>query len=264
MVKAVGLILANHSTPNVVVEKYVPQKSTTDPALYFDKAEELIAEGPFGSEVSFVVPDGGKAYLRLYPTVAVPQIETELGAKSLAAGGNLQPMGKVSGYSTVRNIFGLIVYDHPRDGKLYHFTQLFLSREIWGVDAQILNADYLHQRQKEWGQPPLSWIANGYIEEYFASALQNYLSFAQTHLKLPVPLRVEAGLTGIKGYPIAVDNNGFRGKSLRDVIYWQGEIAAYGKPAWEILEPFIDKIWANCGFQRTSQDHAAFVKRFSS
>ena len=104
LVKAVGLILANHSTPNVVVEKYVPQKSTTDPALYFDKAEELIAEGPFGSEVSFVVPDGGKAYLRLYPTVAVPQIETELGAKSLAAGGNLQPMGKVSGYSTVRNI----------------------------------------------------------------------------------------------------------------------------------------------------------------
>lgn len=263
LVKAIGLILSNHRSPNVLIEKFVPQKSTTNPALYFDKADDLIAEGPFGGEVSFVVPDGGKAYLRLYSTIAVPQIETEFGAKSLAAGGSLQPLGRVSGYSTVRNIFGSIVYDHPHDGKLYHFTQLFLSREIWGVDAQILNADYLHQRQKEWGQQPLSWIANGYIEEHFVSALQNYLNFAQTHLQLPVPLRVEAGLTGIKGYPIAVDNSGFRGKSLRDFIQWQGEIAAYGKPAWEILEPFIDKIWANCGLQRTSQDHTAFIKRFT-
>jgi hypothetical protein len=263
LVKAVGLILSNHSTPNTPVKAFVPQKPTTSPALYFDKAEDLVAEGPFGGEVSFAVPEGGKMYLRLYPTVAVPPIETELAAKYLAAKGNLQPIGMVSGWSHARNIYGAIVYNHPRDEKLCHFTQLFLSREIWGIDAQILNADYLHQRQKEWGQQPLSWIANGYIEEYFVKALHNYLIFAQTHLQLPVPLRAEAGLAGIKDYPIAVDNSGFRGKSLRDVIQWQGEIKAYRKPAWEILEPVFDKIWANCGIQRTSQDHETFIKKFT-
>jgi hypothetical protein len=138
-----------------------------------------------------------------------------------------------------------------------------LSREIWGVDAIILNADYLHNRQKEWGQQPLAWIANGYVEEYFVKALHNYLMFAQTHLKLPPPLQVEAGFTGIRGYPISGANNGFYGKSLRDAVQWKGEITAYGKPAWEILGSCFDQIWANCGIQRTSQDQAALCKKFT-
>ena len=81
-----------------------------------------------------------------------------------------------------------------------------------------------------------TYICNGlYPEEHLSKALHNYLMFAETHLQLPLPLKIEAGLTGIKDYPIAVDNVGFHGKSLRDVIQWKQEIPAYGKPSWEIL-----------------------------
>jgi hypothetical protein len=259
LVKAVGLILSNHTPPNTVVAGFSPQKTTKNPAVFFENVDELFGDRASG----YTFPEGGKMYLRLYPSVIVPQINSELEARTLAGNGNLQPVGRVDGWGFDRNIFGAIVYQTPQDGKLCHFTQLFLSREIWGVDAQILNAEYLHQRQKEWGRQPLSWIANGYVEEYFVKALHNYLIFAQTHLKLPPPLQVEAGLTGIKGYPISGENNNFYGKSLRDVLQWKNEIPAYGKPAWEILGPFFDQIWANCGIQRTSQNQAALTKKFT-
>lgn len=259
LVNAIGLILTNHISPIPALDKFVPQKPTKTVAVFFENVDELFGDRASG----YTFPEGGKMYLRLYPSVIVPQINSELEARTLAGNGNLQPVGRVDGWGFDRNIFGAIVYQTPQDGKLYHFTQLFLSREIWGVDAQILNADYLHQRQKEWGQQPLSWIANGYVEEYFVKALLNYLMFAQTHLKLPPPLQVEAGLIGIKGYPISGENNSIRGKSLRDVVQWQSEITAYGKPTWEILGPFFDRIWANCGIPRTSQDQAALAQKFT-
>jgi hypothetical protein len=96
-------------------------------------------------------------------------------------------------------------------------------------------------------------------------ALGNYRDFAQKHLQLPTPLKVKAGLTGIKGYPIAVGNSGHLiGRSLRDVVEWQDEILSYEKPHWEILGPFFNRIWDNCGIRRTAQDESELVKRFSA
>jgi hypothetical protein len=92
-------------------------------------------------------------------------------------------------------------------------------------------------------------------------ALGNYLSMAAKHLQLRPPLLIEAGLTGIKGYSLAAANQ-FWGKSLQDVIKWQGEIGSYEKPPLEILGPFFDQIWADCGVARTAQHQAALAKRF--
>ena len=74
---------------------------------------------------------------------------------------------------------------------------------------------------------------------------------------------IEAGLVGIKGYPITVNSFNIAGKSLRDSISWHDEVSTYDKPAWEILGPFFDRIWANCGIARTTQHHAELVKRFT-
>ena len=110
-------------------------------------------------------------------------------------------MGRVQdAWGFDRNVFGAIVFAHPEDGKLYQFTQLFLSREIWGVDAHILNADRIRAwLQSHVRDDSLRYIANGYIEEFFVKALRNYISFAQSHLQLPPPLKIEAGLVGIRG-----------------------------------------------------------------
>ncbi|HUJ09884.1 MAG TPA: hypothetical protein VL171_07640 [Verrucomicrobiae bacterium] len=249
LVEAVGLILSTSSSTSTKAEPFVPRQSTKSAAIFFDNAKDLLPEDNLES---LLVPDGGKAYLRVCPTIGVPPIETELEAKSLAVTGYLQPMGRVKGYGVRRNTFGAVVCESPQDGKLFHFTQLFLNREVWAVDARFLNAD--HQRaMNDWLGVPQSrpYIAGNYLEQYFVLALQNYLTFAQAHLHIPEPLRIEAGLVGIKGYAIAVDNNGERGSALHDTIQWQGEVN-YERPAWEILLPFFNKVWANCGVPRTS------------
>lgn len=256
LTEALGLILSNHAPPPVVVEKFVPQKATSNAAVFFESAEELVVDRAGG----FVVPEGGKIYLRLYPTTTVPQINSELEARDLAVKGNLIPLGKVNGWGFDRNIFGALVFESPENGKLFHFTQLFLSREIWGCDAHSVNADRIVHRFEN---QPMAYIANGYVENCFVNALQNYLAFARNHLKLQPPLRVEAGLVGIKGYPITVNAFNIAGKSLRDVVTWQSEVLSYDMPAWEILGPFFDRVWANCGIERTAQQQADLVKQFT-
>jgi hypothetical protein len=94
------------------------------------------------------------------------------------------------------------------------------------------------------------WIANGYIEEYFTSALSNYVTFARTQLNLTLPLGVEAGLVGIKNYALAMKNGYVGGKALRDVIRWHGQVTAYDENGLEVLAPFFSLIWDNCGFHR--------------
>jgi len=201
--------------------------------------------------------------LRLYPTVAVPLIETELEARDLASSGILKPLGRVSGWGAERNVFGAIVSWKPAGGELCYFTQLFLTREIWGVDARVLNAVLQSELHQEFGGLRRNYIATGYIEEYFARALQNYLAFAKRHLKLPPPLQIEAGLVGIKGYAIAIDDFNVNGSALRDVIQWQGE-ATYDESPVNILRPFFKRIWANCDVQRPPARDAVLTARLAN
>ncbi len=256
LVDALGLILSSNTITPKSTETFAPQKAMKNPAIFTESSHELITDRPG----EFVVPDGGKAYLRLYPKTAVNPIESELEAQEIAIKGNLQPLGRVSGWGYDRNEFGAIAFQTPENGKLFNFTQLFLSREIWGVDAESLNADRILQ----WpGNEKRPYIANGHLENCYVSALGNYLAFARNHLKLPLPLHVEAGVVGVKGYPISLNAVHIGGKSLRDSITWHAAVDTYDKPSWEILDPFFDRIWANCGIERTTQQRADLANRFT-
>jgi len=255
-VDALGLILSSHSIAPKSVETFTPQKATKNPAIFSESSHELITD----RSGEFVVPEGGKAYLRMYPKIAVNPIESELEAQEIAIKGNLQPLGRVSGWGFDRNEFGAIAFQTPENGKLFNFTQLFLSREIWGVDAESLNADRILQWPVNEKRP---YIANTHLENCYVSALGNYLAFAQNHLKLPLPLHVEAGVVGVKGYPISLNAVHIGGKSLRDSISWHADVDSYEKPPWVILDPFFDRIWANCGIERTAQQRAELANRFA-
>jgi hypothetical protein len=261
LVEDIGLILTNHSLPSNLIEKFVPQKPTKNVAIFFNLGTSLIGD----RSNTFIVPDGAKAYLRLYPSVDVPPINSELEAKSLATNGNLLPMGRANGWGVARNIYGAIAHGPTEGANIYNFTQLFLSREIWGVDAKVLSADFFRDVQLGLSRhfPDRKYIANSYIEEIFVKALHNYLIFAQSHLQLPLPLGIEAGLVGIEDFSITTTDNLLLGRSLRDVVQWQGVLASYGKAPWEILAPFFDRIWGNCGIPRTAQQQAELAKRFS-
>lgn len=249
LVDALRLILRGHTSVETPVSEFIPQKPTKNPAAFFDEPTDLIPEGRWEPLQPFTVPDEGRAYLRVYPTVTLPPIDTELDALNLAAKSTLEPMGRVSGWGHARNIFGAIVYEAPTNGSLYHFTQLFLNRELWGLDAHCLNATSCHRFT---GGKRNGYIASDYVEEVFLKALKNYLKVAREFLGLPLPLRIKAGLVGIKGYPITV-GHGFAGKMLQDHVEWEGEVASDKASPHEILEPFFARVWAKCGVERPAR-----------
>jgi len=225
-------------------------------ALFFDSVEQLFLE----QAGHYALPEGAKAYLRLYPSNLVPPIDLETEAKDLAFRGNLWPMGGVNPNIFDRNEFGGIVAKSIKEKQIHFFTQLFLNREIWGVDAQCLNADCIVRHYPHMSGP---YIANHVVQDRFVTALQNFLKFAELHLMLRPTLKVEVGLVGIKGYPIQSGISNTNGKTFRDTLTWSCEISSFEVPAWKILAPFWEQIWANCDMPRPADDQADLVSRLS-
>jgi hypothetical protein len=244
--KALRLILLQQHSADNLPKEFTPANATKGPAIFFDSAADLVGD----SNETFTVPEGAKAYLRVYPALAVPPLGSELEAKTLASVGTLQPLGMVLGCNFERNIFGAIAYERPRGGELYNFTQLFLSRELWGVDARVLNSDRINEMRGDysWAES-CKFIAFGYIERYFVRALENYLAFAKTRLHLRPPLRVEAGLVGVKGYSVTTQENQLVGNCLRDDIIWRGALDSPDSSPVVVLKAFFELVWAICGVQ---------------
>ena len=251
-----ALRLSLQSLELAAEEAFLPHPPTTDPSSFFTKAEELVPEGPFGQTIQIsTVPNSGRAYLRLFPSKSVPAIASELDVKNLISRG-LRPMGKnYRSWGFSRNAFGAIAYSTPVDGALYHLTQIFLTLEIWGIDALSVNAEKCKAEDDVRG-----FIASAYVERMYLEALLNYLRFAEQFLSLPLPLRIEAGLVNVQGYPITVGQS-FRGKILENSIVWQADIASFDALPEDILRPFFEHVWAKCGVPRPN-DFDAVVKRY--
>jgi hypothetical protein len=247
---------------SLTVNDFAPHKSLEhDPAVFSEDVTELIPETRFGFQIDLKeLANEGRAYLRLYPVKALSPFQTALEARTIASKGGLRPMGAdLSGWSTGRSVYGAIVYESPVDGKLYHLTQLFLNRELWGVDAFAVNAT--HCKKFTEGRSS-GYIASMYVERMFVETLSNYLQFARDFLKAPVPLQLEAGLTGIKDYPIAVEH-GMPGRILTNHVRWTGTVPSYDIRSHEILKPFLDYMWAECGVIRPEKYQEALEKQFA-
>jgi hypothetical protein len=163
-----------------------------------------------------------------------------------------------TGWSHTRNAFGAIAWAPPsEDGSLYYLTQLFLTKELWGIDAFAVNAD----RCRAFTDGRLNGFIMGiYVERLFAETLFQYVSFARKFLELPLPLNLEVGLVGIRGYPIALPQGGFGGKMLEDSIVWNSQIPSDETPVNEILQPFLEYMWKKCGVPRPQEIDLALSK----
>lgn len=257
LVEALRMMLQISARPSE--ERFLPHPATTDPSSFFTTAEELVPDRVFGRPADLsVVPNDGRAYLRLYPSAVVPSFESELEARTLASKGNLRPMGmNYQGWSHSRNAFGAIAYASPKEGRLYEFTQLFLTREIWGVDAFAINVE----RCKEFMRVELEsgFIMTSYVERMFSETLFNYLQFIRDVMNLPVPLHIEAGVVGVKGYPIALER-GVGGKILENNVTWQSTIDSLDVAAHDVLRPFFERLWDKAGVPRPVDFEASVIK----
>ena len=130
-------------------------------------------------------------------------------------------------------------------GRIFSLSQILKTKEIWGVDALTLTKSRNASGGTEHGYFPF-----GAIQQNLVDTLGEYLSFAKGYLNLPLPLKIEVGATGIEGYRMTMPSGSvtnFGGHMVVDDISYTGQIEDYIASPVELLKPFFDKLWQECG-----------------
>lgn len=227
-------------------------------AQFFRAAGGLIPDGPFGEgPVVVEIPASPALYLRVWPAQPVEALRSELATKQLAMRGNLLPMGlELGGRDWSRNEFGAIVYAGGHDGKLRNFTELFRTGEICGVDLRVVQRLPRTTVKDDVARRVLMIYR---VELSCALALENFVTFARESLRYSGPLKIAAGLHGIKGCELST---GMRivGSTLREEQTWNGELSGARIDPAEFLRPFFEQLWESFGLERWDEAHNHLVQ----
>ena len=183
-----------------------------------------------------------QAFLRLIPTSST-STRLPVDLLKLIIEHKLVPFGFVGGSTKERNEYGAVVFQ--KENSVHHISQVFKNGELWGISK-------LSEISEEWWPGNQAFIPSTYVEEEFERMLESYLQFAHEKLKLPLPLRLIAGLSDVKGFQMIVPGSAARGNVIEDEIIHKGTINIYTTPVQEYLRPFFDLIWKECGLERPS------------
>jgi hypothetical protein len=195
---------------------------------------------------------GPYAFLRLMPTIALPELG-EVEAYKIAQA-NLQPMAGMrgGGWSMGRHHSGAVVYSAASDNPeiAWDASQLFLSQELWSNDFFHVNRE--RDLIKDLGFP---YIPTGAVEEVFIDTLINFMQVSRTDLRIPLPVRIVTGLAGVNGFRLAVDPRYFAyhdyvGNILKETIIVETTLGDWSVDPFDFLFPFFKKIYDAAGVVR--------------
>jgi len=230
-----------------------PEVEPTDNPSTFLASGEVLARLPgnrFDPERVLFLPDVERLFLRLVPTRQVEAIESATVALDMIRSGRLSAMGETAG-THERNKPGALVCKYgENNNEVLMLTQLFLSRELWGIDTYTIRKEILIENvDVSFGF--FRWTA---FQNCFVAALTDYVKFAQQQLNLEPPLRFIAGATDVEGYrmtaPIGMpftNYDSFKGNVVNPHIVYESEIADYEVDVETVLRPFFVKVWDECG-----------------
>ena len=244
--------------PSALSDSFVEASSDVDIAAHTENVSELIPTRPFkAGPVEGFISNVGRMFMRLHPVTKIDPFPSELAALRAIAPSCLRPMGNVNGWDCSRNRWGAVVWEAPHEGLLYHYTQLFLSKELWGLDALTVNSDYCRKRTSA-GR---GFIAPTIVEARLADTLTNYLEFFRKQLQLTGPFKLTVGLSGIKGYPMWVGRSGepTGGCILQDQFVRSLVIGDSNQAAVEVLKPVFEELWEAFGESRPESHHKALL-----
>jgi len=172
--------------------------STDNSAIYFQGGESLVERGINSDKLRVAYDNSAPLlYLRIIPEMAIPPLKHRE-VKDIIYGIKISPFRESvgGGASWERNRFGGITftYENGRDGDcLFTTSQIFLNREIWGIDATLLSGE--------------KFIPSEGFEKLYESSLKHYLEVAENLLSLKPPFIIEAGATAVKDFTMAISNS---------------------------------------------------------
>jgi hypothetical protein len=251
---AIGAILGTKVREGAEPHKEV--MFTTDASTFLKEGEPLVVRTQGAVERPVYLRQGSRLFLRIMPTTQSEPIASTQDALDLVRKGQLQPMrGEAGGASFGRNQYGAVAYESYKESELLYvseMTQLFLSKEIWGIDAACIS--FTEDEIKAKGFAFLPSVA---LERSFTGTMQSYLSFASQTLALRPPLKFIVGAVGIKGYRMALPSGYSKtptGRMEQPSIIYEGALTDYGTSPLRLLRPFFELLWKECGLPRPDRD----------
>ncbi len=230
---------------------HIPVPAGDEPSIFFDPAEPIgTYDDDFGGkDTDYRLPMGPKMFLRLYPVKPHDTLSAKE-AIDISSQAGLEPMRRAFGtlgITMVRNKHGVVALGgNSESGIAVAVTQLFKNRELWGIDARMLNFEITGNSTSRGG----AYIPCIAIEQVYTYTLTHYLKFAQEHLQLELPLHFVAGLTGVEGFKMSVGQGFFSGRMIEQNVIYEAEINDYDADVGELLLPFFRHVWEECGIER--------------
>lgn len=143
------------------------------------------------------------------------------------------------GISYEFNKYGVCLFDQNGDLEtLSATTQIFDTGSVLGI-VSLKDSDN-------------KTISGQYIEQSYIDSLKVYLKFSKSELRNNPPIKVVAGIHGIKEYSLAIKNymERYYPKIHKNEFYYEFNIKTYECNPEEGLEPFFDQVWDGAGIPR--------------
>jgi hypothetical protein len=200
-----------------------------------------------GKPTDLEIVGGPHLFLRVIPTTPQP-VMTHAETSELLGRTNLWPLGPraIRVKSSGRNKYGAFTFSEPREfdeGDLRAvtpcFTEIFRTREIWGVDALSLSL------KSEDGR---FYVPCESVEELLQRNVCGYLRVARDLLEVNPPFRVTVGFSRVEGFRLAVGRS-VRGNIMDNEIV-HSSIVSSDEDALEVLAEFYRRYWDSAGLSR--------------
>ena len=242
------LSLENSSREILNPPEFPLLKPKTRVSSFLNEGDVLCDLVPFGNrsdKTTITWNDGPQLFLRVEPKRAVgPFTPRQLVTMMKSNQHQLLPFGNAGGVWWEANELGAVTLEARGEPQTTanRITQVSRYGEIWGVNGSVLRGTTVIP----------------FVEPLFIDALAQYWRFAIDALKVTPPLAVSAGLTGVRGYSIALPSpppgkfyfEKFIGNCVSDSISWSTELTRENVDVAEILTPFFVSIWEHCNVDR--------------
>lgn len=208
-VKALKGFLKAPSSATPAFQPYEPVAVQDPDKFFFSAGQNLGYSRQLQSEM--YLPFRDILFLRVMPTEPLPRLLSE--KTLLHSIGKFGTFGQTrSGAMVMSNELGFATFEPAGNTQnLDAILQYFPTGEVWGVNADVM-------RQGENGQ--YRWYLTEACERVFAETLFHVLEFMTSVVDVKFPVRVIAGVTGLKDRTLVVSGE----PANRHGRFWTNEV----------------------------------------
>lgn len=188
--------LRGYLTAEAKQEAFREWKPASSAAFFFPQQTKIASVGAAEDRINFRIEHISAFYLRVIPT---KELTRPLHGQHLL--NNVQRLGnfgKSFGGVHRQNEDGACFFEMRGNGSsgwVDSISQAFRNGEVWGVNTTILQQGQRDGRRMILETP---------IEQVYLESLPEYLNFTKQVSGVSLPVTVEAGLVGVKGWELIV------------------------------------------------------------